>query len=195
MITSPNEYWSILYRIQDKNSPWPTFPIPATERIYNVDMEKRTIEAPEFLSVQHDHKSEWIYFRCPRYYDHMDLANVCCVIQYTNANGDNRIYPVPFYDTITEANEQNLLVPWNLDGDVTHYSGEVEFAIRFYSIDADNQVFSYSLNTQPTKSKVLYGMDTTNDEVYNYDQLFINELLDRLSRVEKAYDLYWLEVK
>ena len=195
MITSPQEYWSILYRIQDQNSPWPTFPVPETERIYNVDLTTRLIEAPQYLSVQHDHKAEYVYFRCPRYFDSMDLATVCCVIQYRNANGDNRIYPVPFYDTITEAADNNILIPWLLDGDVTRYAGTVEFAIRFYEIDADNKAFLYSLNTQPTTSVVLYGIDTTTDEVYEYDQLFVNELLARLARVEKAYDTYWLEVK
>lgn len=194
MITSPNEYWSLLYRIQDKNAPMPVFPIPETERIYNVDLEARTIEAPEFLSVQHDHKAEYIYFRCPRYFDNVDLANMCCVIQYNNGNGDDRIYAVPFYDTITEKDDNNLLVPWQLDGDVTRYAGTVEFAIRFYQIDADNRVFAYCLNTLSVKSKVLYGMDTTNDEAYDYDLLFVNEILDRLSRVEKSYNLYWLEV-
>lgn len=196
MITSPNEYWSILYRIQDENSPYIIdTPVPSTERIFNIDLEARTIEAPEFLSVQHDHKAEWIYFRCPRFFDHMDLTNVCCIIQYRNANNDDRIYPVPFYDVITEQEEQNILIPWNLDGDVTSYAGLVEFAVRFYSIDADNQVFAYSLNTQPNKSKVLYGMDTTSSDSYDYDAKFIDELLERLANVEKAYDLYWLEVQ
>lgn len=196
MITSSTEYWSILYRIQDENAPFIIdTPVPTTERIYNIDLEKRTVEAPDFLSVERDHKAEWIYFRCARFFDHVDLATMCCVIQYKNAKGDDRIYPVPFYDTISEEMEENILIPWLLDGDVTSTAGTIQFAIRFYLIDVDNQVFAYSLNTQPNKTQVLGGMDTTNGEAYEYSARFIDELLDRLSRVEKEHDLYWLEVK
>lgn len=202
MITSPQEYWSILYRIQDANRPdiigpgnFPDFQVPAVETIYNIDLHARTIEAPRYLSVQHDHKSEFVYFRCPQFYDAMDLSRLCCIIQYKNANGDERIYPVPFLDLRTEHAEENMLIPWLLDGEVTRYAGTVEFAIRFYEVDADNHAFIYSLNTQPAKSVILHGLDSVSDDHYDYDQATLNEILARLARVEKTYEVYWLEVQ
>jgi hypothetical protein len=80
----------------------PNFPMPIGERVYNIDLLTREVEAPESLGIQYDAKSEWIYFRCPRFIDNIDLTQVCCVIQYKNANKDSRIYPVPFYDATTE---------------------------------------------------------------------------------------------
>ena len=53
--------------------------------IYNIDLDTRTVDAPDILSVQFDHNAEIVYFRCPRYYDNMDLATTVCLIQYKNA--------------------------------------------------------------------------------------------------------------
>lgn len=195
MITSPQEYWKLLYVIQDQNTEFAEKPIPDSELRYNIDLEKRTVEAPKILGAQNDDKAEWIYFRCPRYFDSMDLALTTCIIMYTNANGDDRIYPVPFYDAVTEEAEQNLLIPWQLGGDVTKYAGEVEFAIRFYQVDADNHQFVYCLNTQPAKSEVLPSMNTTNGDDFNYTTSFMEEILDKIAKLQKAYEVYWLEVE
>ena len=49
--------------------------LPADEQIFNIDLDTRTVDAPDILSVQFDHNAEIVYFRCPRYYDNMDLAS------------------------------------------------------------------------------------------------------------------------
>jgi len=107
--------------------------LPSTERIYEIDLNTRTIDAPEWLSVETDHRSETIYFKVPRYFDHMDLTTTVCVIQYINANGEGRVYPVPYYDitTCTRENfetleqEPYILFPWVIDGEATKAAGDV----------------------------------------------------------------------
>lgn len=201
MITNPADYWGLLYRIQDKNNPAatagriPPIPIPDDETILKIDLNARTIESPEFLSTEYDHDAETLFFECDRFYDNVDLATMCCVVQYVNANNDSRIYPVPFYDTITKSDENKLLIPWQISGEVTRKSGIVQYALRFYAIDVDNQIFTYNLNTQPARSEVLHGMETKNEEIYDYEAEFKDDILYRLSRLEGAYNLYWLEVK
>ena len=94
-------------------------------------------------------------------------------------------------------NEENKIVfPWCIAGEATKAEGIVEFSVRFYEIDIDNRCFSYNLNTQPAKSKILHGMKSTIPEEYcSLDAQFEQEVLDRLSRVERSYNLFWLDVE
>lgn len=199
MITNPNEYWRYLYLIQDKNNPAatanriPPVPIPEEENRLAINLNTRIIEAPEYLSVQYDHDSETVFFEIDRYFDGVDLANMCCVIQYVNAGGDGRFYPVPFYDTLTK--EEKLIFPWQISGEVTKYAGTVEYAVRFYSIDFDNQIFNFNLNTQPAKSKILHGMNVKAPEIYEPSAEFKDQIWAAIARLETDYNLYWLEVK
>ena len=36
-----------------------------------------------------------------RFFCGIDLANTSCLVQYVNAKGEGRFFPVPFYDTTT----------------------------------------------------------------------------------------------
>lgn len=195
MVTSSKEYWQLLYTFQNKEREFADRPVPSDEPIYDVDLDARTIEAPKYLGVVNDTQAECIYFRCPRYFDSMDLTLTTCLIIYQNAGGDERLYPVPFYDNITEAEEGNILIPWIIREDVTRYPGPIKFAIRFYSIDADNLEFIYSLNTLPAVSEVQDTITVTDTTPYTYAADFIDQVLARLARVEQEYNLYWLETK
>jgi hypothetical protein len=156
MITVATEYWRNLYRIQqDHNLPSLAVLLPSTENIYELDLNSRKIEAPEFLSNYTDNAAEVLYFKCDRFFDYMDLASCNVIVQYKNAKGENRIYAVPFVDVATCSLENKMLIPWCVDGNVTAQAGEVTFSIRFYKIDANGQYVTYSLSTLPAKSKVL----------------------------------------
>ena len=63
MITTPKEYYDLLYRIQDENKPSLAVLLPSNEKIYEIDMNSRKIEAPKYLSVELDHRAETIYFK------------------------------------------------------------------------------------------------------------------------------------
>lgn len=210
MITSAEEYWSMLYRIQTENAPDLALLLPREEKILNVDLESRVIEAPEFLSVETDHRAETIYFKCPRFYDNIDLATTTCIIQYINAAGEGRLYVVPFYDVQTFSkydpetgvDEPVMLFPWLIEGDATKAAGEVKYAIRFYKMNGST-LLTYNLNTLVATSKVLHGMD--NEAIYkelnadaqdldidaNYLQRYLDEIQEQI-RVANERDLYWL---
>jgi hypothetical protein len=156
MITTANEYYATLAQIQDLNFPVQAVFTPSNEHIYEVDLNKREVSMPEFLSVETDHKSETIYFKLNRFFDYMDLSRTACVIQYINAAGESHYYPVPYYDCITFLDEDKMLVPWVIDGAATKTAGTVKFSIRFYRIAEGH--FIYNLTTKTASAKVLHGM-------------------------------------
>lgn len=175
MITSAQEYYSNLYRIQDQNPPTLALLLPSTERIYNINLNARTIEAPEYLSVETDHRAEAIYFKMPRYFDGVDLTSKTAVIQYENAAGEGHVYVVPFYDVetadrlgINEGDDlkQTVIFPWLIDHNVAKKAGTVSYNIRFYEMTSEKTIL-YSLNTLAAQSKILHGIDLSEDTLYS----------------------------
>lgn len=196
MITTPKEYYDLLYRIQDENKPSLAVLLPNDEKIYEIDMNSRKIEAPKYLSVELDHRAETIYFKVGRYYDNIDLANMTCVVQYINAKGEGRVYPVPFYDVETYADENMMLFPWCIDGEATKASGNVTYSVRFYDIDESATYMRYNMSTLPSKSEVLHGISSKTDIDDSNDYLlgFKDQILAQLKKVSE-YDLYWIDAK
>lgn len=175
MITSAQEYYSNLYRIQDQNPPTLALLLPSTERIYNIDLNSRTIEAPEYLSVETDHRAEAIYFKMPRFFDGVDLTSKTTVIQYQNAAGEGHVYVVPFYDVetadrlgINEGSDvrQTVLFPWLIDHNVAKKAGIVSYNIRFYEMTSEKKIL-YSMNTLSAESKILHGIDLSDNILYS----------------------------
>lgn len=120
MITFSPEYQEKLWEIQNMNLLRKVVLVPHNEKILAVDLNARTIETPEFLSVSKDHEAETIYFEFDRYYDMVDLTTMICIIQYKNAAGEEFIYPVPFYDIDTLSYKGNkVLIPWCIQGPAT----------------------------------------------------------------------------
>lgn len=189
MITTPKEYYSYLHLIQMENPPKLAKLLPSDEKIYQVDLNTRKIEAPEFLSVEADHQSETIYFEIDRYFDSTDLANTIGVIQYVNADGEGRIYHIPFFDIITKKEEDKMLFPWCIEGEATKTAGTVQYAIKFYLLDEEGKHFIYDLNTLVSSSKVLHGMNVLpNNEDYNYPAETVEQIISYLTRVENKLD-------
>lgn len=156
------DYLSHLHIIQSQNPPSLVL-FPQTKRIYDINLDTREIEAPAALSVSNDHKAETIYFRVDRFRDYMDLANTVCVIQYVTPDGGAHVYPVPFYDIMTERHNKKMLFPWCIDGAATHYQGIVKYCVRFYRIEENASEYSlvYNLNTKIAESEVLHGMQVS----------------------------------
>ena len=213
MITSPQEYDKLLYKIQDYNAPTEVTLIPNDERVFKIDLNTRSIEAPEFLSVEHEHHAETIYFICDRFYDSMDLANTTCIIEYINANKQGYIYAVPFMDVTTNPNK--IIIPWCIAGPATAFSGDVTFMVCFYTIDKDsidealiyNEItgdyqvadesllkYFYKLSTLPATSKVLHGMSEEQlHEEYELSARVINLIFQKIEEVRKGTVLYWID--
>lgn len=102
MIVSPQEYNSLLHRLMDPNEFTNMLRIPENEPIYEIDLDARKINAPEFLSVEEDHNSEIIWFKTDRFYDNIDLYNSTCWIQYKNANKEQYFYAAPLVIGVQE---------------------------------------------------------------------------------------------
>ena len=204
MITAPQEYFDNLWLIQSKNAPRKALLLPSSEHIYEVDLHSRTIEAPEFLSLQKDHYAETIYFMVDRFYDNIDLSEMICVVQYITPSGLRRIYAVPFYDTKTykefinlgeDEDIPKLIFPWCIDGAATRDAGEVTYSIRFYKLDQYHQTLQYNLNTLPSKSVVLHGMEVLEEnEDYDFTAEEIEQIFSRIEDAKKYNsDIYWEE--
>lgn len=199
MITTAKEYFAHLNLIQNNNPPAQAL-LPAAERIYKIDVNTRTVEAPKFLGVEKDYKSETIYFEIDRFVDYMDLSHTCCVIQYNNAHNQTRYYPVPFYDVYKKAGQKKMIFPWCLDAHVTDFPGPIQFSIRFFKvgeiINENNEaepILTYNLNTLPAKSTVLAGIKENKVETDDY---FLkpgeaDRIWSHIEAMEQANQLYW----
>ena len=207
MITARDDYLDLLYRKQDPNRQDKIIQLPADEPIYTVDLNTRKIDAPKFLSVEYDHNAETIYFEVDRFFDNIDLSTMFCVIQYQNANPDKArggyIYPVPYFDITTKAEDNKMLFQWAIEGPATAYSGKVTFSIKFYKISsvtidsADGhstqlKVYDYVLNTQPSTSEVLHGLDImATSENYYFEASEVERIYQEIEKVRRTNDLYW----
>lgn len=167
MVTDSKEYLELLWRIQDENPPSLAVLAPAYEPFMEIDWSTRTIHVPEFISVRTDHRSETVFFKMGRYHDYVDLSQMCGIIQYINAAGESRVYPIPFYDLDTCSNENMILFPWVIEGEATKAAGTIQFSIRFFKLDLSGTKLIYNLSTLPAQSKVLEGINLKYDEVYH----------------------------
>lgn len=190
MITTPELYASNQHFFTSLNRPAVAY-LPDSKIHCYIDLETRTIDAPDFLSVASDHVSETVYFTVNRYYQHMDLTETTCIIQYINANGKSHLYCVPFYDIWSAPEPDTMIFPWCIDGHATEAAGEVQFVVKFIKVDETGKVV-YSLNTSLAKSQILHGMpDTFKPEDYELDEFSYESIMGRLDAIEKEYDIYW----
>lgn len=179
-----------LYDIQARHAPSNVY-LPFAHNIYEVDLNTRKINGPAYLSVRRDHKAEVIYFKLDRYFDYMDLSNTVCIIQYLIPDENiPRIYIVPFFDTSTYFKDNKILIPWVVGGSVTSKAGKVEYSIRFYKIQRENDndiKLVYNLSTLPTTSEILYSLEG-DGEIMNvaYDVEIATHWQDLIDQVKNS---------
>ena len=208
MIVSPQEYNSLLYRLTDPNEFTDMLRIPEDEPIYEIDLNKREINAPEFLSVEEDHNSEIIWFKTDRFYDNIDLYNGTCWIQYKNADLEEYFYAAPLMVGVEEHGSEKLLIPWAISKEVAKKTGVIQFSFQFFKLSEDGVRFHYILNTQIAKSKILAGLrvdpsaflddEDINEENALPEREWLASELHRLTEPYETltidYELYWIEV-
>lgn len=193
MITAPKEYYQYLAKIQYYKDTYleDSQIVPRSEKIFEINLDTRTIEIPNLVHVASDHRAEILYFKMPRFYDSMDLARTTGVIQYVNANNESRLYMIPFYDTVTycESDEDGkignpmIIFPWAIEDGVTAKHGKVQFSMLFYIMDTDGENMVYALNTLPAELMVEDSLDTTykvsNDMINIADEEFYDYLREQ----------------
>lgn len=208
MIVSPQEYNSLLHRLMDPNEFTSMLRIPEDEPIYEIDLNTRTIAAPEFLSVEEDHNSEIIWFKTDRFYDNIDLYNGTCWIQYKNADQEEYFYAAPIVVGIEEYGSEKILIPWAIGKEVAKKTGVIQFSFQFFKLSEDGLRFHYILNTQVAKSKILAGLridplaflndeDITEEEALPEREWLADEihrLTEAYEKLMREYELYWIEI-
>ena len=207
MIVSPQEYNSLLQGLKDPNLFSAFLRIPDDEPIYEIDLNKRVINVPEFLSVEEDHNSEIIWFKTDRFYDNIDLYESACWIQYRNADQEEYFYAAPVIIGAEEFGPEKILIPWAIGREVSKTTGVITFSFQFFKLSEDHLRYMYILNTQPAKSKILAGLRTDPLAFLNGEEVeneFIPErewLADEIHRLTEAYErlsgdyeLYWTKV-
>lgn len=208
MKVSPQEYNSLLGRLIDPNEYTNFLRIPADEPIYEIDLNQRKINVPEFLSVEEDHNAEIIWFKTDRFYDNIDLYESTCWIQYVNANNEEYFYAAPIIIGAQEFGNEQILIPWAISKEVAKATGVISFSFQFFKLSEDKNRFLYVLNTQVAKSKILAGLRVdplaflTDGEKEESDFLPQREWLsNELTRLHDAYStlsgdykLYWIDL-
>lgn len=196
MVTNSQDYIAQLWQIQSQSPTKQAILLPKTERIFNVDLNSRTIDVPEFLSVEKDHQAETLYFKFDRYFDNADLTTKVCIIQYKNAKGEEYVYPVPFYDIRALAVENKVLIPWCIQGPATRYAGTIKFAIRFFQLNSEGKII-YDLNTLVTEGQILAGQDWDSNDI-SLNQITIDneyiKLISEIKEISDSLNLYWTTV-
>lgn len=206
-LTKIESFEDLLFQIQtyeDENAqrfPQLVHLLPENDQIFDIDLDARTISIPQFLSVQYDHNAEIIYFRCPRYFENMDLASTVCIIEYLNADGEAGLYWVPYYNVdVYEDNDESLtplmLIPWAIQGLVTASSGTVTFTVRFYQLDAIRKNFIFNMSMQPAQGEVLHGIDLSDKDLekFKLDTTVVHQIYADLALAQSNATTMWKNV-
>ena len=213
MITNSEEYLDFLTKIEN-GTPTYELRIPSDEPIYKVDLNTRVINAPKFLSVETDHDAELIYFSIDRYFENVDLLTCAGLVLFKNAKNEEYAYLIPAYDVVTEPGK--IIFGWNIQGAVTKYSGNVQFAFKFYKLNEKfdeesnsfKPVLEFDLNTLIAQSKILSGWASISksnpSDLYVPEVIIDNDTLksiadlkvaaNELRELQQEMQIFWLDV-
>lgn len=209
MIVSPQEYNSLKQQIRDPNEYSHLIRLPSDEHIYNINLNDRKIEAPDFLSVETDMNGEIIWFKADRFFDDIDLFSGDCWIFYTNAANESHFYSAKIQVFSPEIGNDYILIPWVISKDVAQKNGAVNFSIQFFKLSEDGNRFLYIVNTLPAKSKILTNQvfleptdfltDDTQTEVNVLPErealaMMLRQLSADYKTLSGKYELYWTEI-
>jgi hypothetical protein len=128
MITTSEEYNSLLPRLKNPNKFIDLFCVPEDEPVYDIDLNSRTITAPQFVSVQFEHNAEIIWFKADRFYDNIDLYRGSCIIQYKDAALNEFYYAAPIVTGTEKYGNEVILIPWVISERVSSSPGVIYFA-------------------------------------------------------------------
>lgn len=213
MITNSEEYLDFLTKIEN-GTPTYELRIPSDEPIYEVDLNTRVINAPKFLSVETDHDAELIYFSIDRYFENVDLLTCAGLVLFKNAKNEEYAYLIPAYDVVTEPGK--IIFGWNIQGAVTKYSGNVQFAFKFFKLNEKfdeesnsfKSVLEFDLNTLIAQSKILSGWASISksdpSDLYVPEIIIDNDILEsiadlkvaasELRELQQEMQIFWLDV-
>lgn len=202
MITGSEEYKQYLASLSNSSDiPHIRIRIPKDEPVYQINWNKRSVEAPDFVAVEADHQAELIYFEMDRYFDLTDLSQCVGIVQFKNAKNEEYLYVIPYYDITSK--DGKIIFAWNIQGPVTKYGGVVQFSFKFFKANPVTGELLYELNTTVAKTKVLVGWANkggANHTFNTYDAsqyVLDSELIETIARIKDTADglhVFWLDV-
>lgn len=170
----------------------------AKAHLINIDWNTRAVTLPSayssYISVLTDHRAETVYFSADRYFDDVDLTTLTISVEFVNAHGEGRIYPVVDYDL---SDPEKIVFGWKLGYEATKYAGDIQFMVHVFSVDPATHKYTYSLNTLPCTARVLKTVEVDNvtgvQDTYGMDANEVEDLFGRLRALEEKavtwYDL------
>lgn len=157
-ISNLNEYFSYIVDLAAKDIQYTVLPLDEDPFIINANT--RTIEIPnEFragVGVQGDQVAEIIYFEIDRYFDAIDLDTQNIYIEWKNLSSGDQGFSQE-YNRDLSSTADKIIFGWPLTNDITKQSGKIQFSVRFYTIEDDKIIYSFS--TKPQTITVNDSMD------------------------------------
>ena len=206
-IGSLNEYYAYLPDIREalsKENPTPQeldalrafVRLPLDEDTLTIDADKRSISIPTNFArygvgVQGDEMAEVIYFVVDRYFDSTDLSSydVNIAIQWEAKDAEKKTitgYSKNFgKELLIIDNKQKVVFGWPISSELTQTNSNIKFAVRFYSIDPVNKVFTYSFTTLPAEVSINASLDYT-DDIINHPEREIDHGSVITSRIRNS---------
>lgn len=193
-----DQYWKQLKHIQTNQMKEITRINTPTYGFFQIDLDERTITPPQeyrdFLAIAKDHMAETIYFEVARYFDDVDLTTTNIVIEYVNVEGDARLFPAVLQDWTS--NPGYIRFAWVPGNEATKSAGIFKFAVRFYSVDPVEHIFTYSLSTKPYEGKIAENLQDEDgnpiDAFQNYS--YSAEVLAALTQQISESRTRWIDV-
>lgn len=158
--------------------------------LINIDWDTRTVTLPSayssYISVLTDHRAATLYFSADRYFDDVDLSKLTITVEFVNAKGEGRIYPVVDYDL---SDPEKVIFGWKIGYEATKYAGNIQFMVHVFSVDPATHKYTYSLNTQPCSARILKTIDLDDvlgiQDTYGMEATEIEDLFGRLNALEQ----------
>lgn len=191
-----NIYKELLYNFQNSPLRVDGSLYPAGHPYADINWNQRAINLPvdydPFL-IEGDHMAARVWFRCDKYFDAINLSDLTCIIEYVNPQGESRIAPILVIDDKTDP--EKLYFSWEVNGEAAKLpagvkKGELQFVIRFYTIDPVTKKFWFNMSTMPCSANVVKGLKPADDTDinYGYPANDVQNMYDRLSTIENILE-------
>ena len=186
-IKTLSDYYNALKDIvetaKNQGKSWQYFTmLPLDEDLFIIDANTRKISVPnsfKVIGLEGEAYAETIYFKINRYFDITDFGSseLTCVIEWKIGDVIGASKP---YTIKQIGDEQALLLGWTLSQDILQSSGILEFAIRFYKLEANDE-YSFNFSTLPASvsiGKTLNIFDPA-DEVEDASEIIYNRIVGK----------------
>lgn len=164
-ITSLDEYFHYIAELKEVSKRYTILPLD--EEFFFIDANSRKIDVPKSfrdygIAVQGDEVAEVLYFKINRYFDMDDLATKDILIQWrapVNSEG-KRVEGLSKPWVVDIVSEPGYIIfGWPLSSELTENPGKIDFAVRFYTYDYDEDKLLYSLSTLTSSADIKEGLN------------------------------------